>query len=68
MMGRVLIAVIVAVLFMQFTVSQDACTNAINQYAANIASCINPPTNICSGQCRTYIDNVLNNCAPEVSY
>ena len=72
-MAQVLITGILALLLLQLAAGQapsDACTDAINTLAANAASCTatqDDPLVICSGQCRQYYEDIINNCDETVS-
>ena len=69
-MARILIIGILALLFLQLAVGQNACTDAVATLANNIASCTATAENprvICTGKCRGYYDNIINNCSPDVS-
>ena len=70
-MAQVLITGIVAFLLLQLAAGQStACTDALNTLTANAASCTatqDNPLIICSGQCRQYYDDVIENCDQTVS-
>ena len=62
-MSRILIVGILTFSYLQLAVGQDAL-------ASNIQSCTATAENprvICTGQCRRYNEDIINNCAPEVS-
>ena len=69
-MSQILIIGILAFSFLQLAVGQDACTNAVTTLADNAQSCTataENPRAICTGECRGYYDDIINNCAPAVS-
>ena len=69
-MAQVIATGIIAFLFLHLAYGQDACTAANKILAANAATCTptaNNPQIFCSGQCRSYYDDLFNNCAPDVS-
>ena len=70
-MARVLITGILALFLLQLAAGQStACQNALDQYTANIPSCTptaDNPLIFCTGQCRAYYDDVVNNCDATVS-
>lgn len=45
-----------------------SCADAINRLANNAVSCSsnNNPRVICTGWCRGYYDDIIDNCSPEV--
>ena len=72
-MARVLIIGILAFLLLQLAAGQvpsTACQNAVNTLAANTASCtptVENPQIFCTGDCRQYYDDVIDNCDEAVS-
>ena len=73
-MARVLIIGILALLLLQLAAGQApsaACQNALNTLTANAARCTptqEDPMIICTGQCRQYYDDVIDNCDQAVSH
>ena len=70
-MAQVLITGILALLLLQLAAGQSpACLDALDALDSNIPNCIATPENpliICSGECRGYFDDVINNCDATVS-
>ena len=72
-MAQVLITGILALFLLQLAAGQSttaACQNAFDQYTANIADCTpteDNPLIICTGQCRGYYDDLVDNCDDSVS-
>ena len=72
-MARFVFPVLVVFLFIQLTASQtasDACIDALNTLSDNSEICsdyiVNDPDTFCTGNCRTYNENVIKYCAAEV--
>ena len=70
-MAQVLIIGILTLLLLQLAAGQTtACVDALNTLAANAASCtatLDNPLIICTGQCRQYYDDVIDNCDQAVN-
>ena len=67
-MARVLVIGLFALLLLQLAASQDdACQDAINALKAGAATCTGSVDAICTGQCRQYYDDVIENCDESVS-
>ena len=71
-MAQVLVIGILALLLLQLAAGQSttACQNALNALAANNAHCaptVDNPLIFCTGECRGYYDDVINNCDDAVS-
>ena len=68
-MAQVLIIGILSLVLLQLAAGQTpsaACTDAHTALSVNGASCTTTES-ICSGQCRQYYDDVINNCDEAVS-
>ena len=70
-MARVLITGILALLLLQLAAGQSpACQTALNTLTTNTAACAptaENPLMFCSGACRGYYDDVIDNCDAAVS-
>ena len=62
-MAQVLVTGLLAFLLLQLAASQDPCLDAISTLTTQLATC----TDICTGQCRQYYDDVIANCDESVS-
>ena len=68
-MARVLIAVAVAFLVQLAGGQDEACMEALNTLQVNSVRCTattNNPRVMCTGQCGTYFENIIDSCSPEV--
>ena len=67
-MAQVLVIGLIAFLLLQLAASQnDACQDAINALANDVAACTGSADAICTGQCRQYYDDIIKNCDASVS-
>ena len=71
-MAQVLITGIVALFLLQLAAGQSAaCLNALNTFESNLPNCepglTGNPLIICTGPCRGYYDDVIENCDATVS-